>query len=251
MGDGLTIRGRGVTMRGTLGPGEFGFVIKESGLQGWEGLPEGRREAVQRALSHGEFDVPVKLPARVITVDGHIIARSPFDLNRMAHQINGWGATGDRFPLTVELQGETLTSTVRCVRREAVDSGSRGGDFCAGEFQVQLIAADPRKYAAGDTYPASPSVWVPSRGNFPAHPIIEIPDAPSSYSVSSPGGTFSVTGAPAGGAHRIDMSTGRVTRDGVWLPDAGRGDLWAVPDGTQWQHTLSAPGMVLLRDTYV
>lgn len=251
MGDGLTIRGRGVTLRGRLGPGEYGILIGPNGLQGWEGLPSGRREAVQRALSHGEFDVPVKLPARVITVTGTVVARSAFDLNRMCQQINGWGAAGDRFPLVVELQGETLTATVRSISREAVDTGNRNGQIYTAEFQVQMLAPDPRKYAAWKSYAASPSVWVPSRGNFPAHPVIEILSAPASYTVSSPGGTFSVTGAPAGGTHRIDMSTGRVTRDGVWLPDAGRGDLWAVPDGTQWQHTLSTPGTVLLRDTYV
>lgn len=251
MGDGLTMRGRGVTLRGVLGPEEFGFLIKDKGLQGWEGLPEGRREAVQHALAHGEFDVPVKLPARVITVDGYVIARTAFDLNRMCHQIRGWGAAGDRFTLSVELQGETLASMVRSVKRDAVDTGDRSGGFYSAEFQVQMIAADPRKYAAVESFTATPSAWVASRGNFPTHPVIEIPDAPSAYTVTSPGGTFAVTGAPSGGTHRIDMSTGRVTRDGVWIPDAGRGPLWAVPDGTQWEHTLSAPGRVLMRHNFV
>lgn len=252
---GLTIRGRGITLRGDLGPDEFGFLIKERGLQGWEGLPAGRREAMVRTLSHGEHDVPVRLPARTVTVDGHVIARSEYDLNRMCHQINGWGAAGDRFTLAVELQGETLTATVRSILREAVDSGARDGSFYLADFQVQFVAPDPRKYAAEqeafDVSTAGGSVMVPSRGNFPAHPVIEIPGAPSSWSVTSPAGTFSVTGAPAGGTHRVDLRTGRVYRNGGWLPGVGRGRLWAVPNGTQWAHTLSAPGRVLIRDTYV
>lgn len=254
MSDGLVIRGGGVTLRGTLDREEFGFLIKDEGLQGWEGLPAGRRNALVRPLSHGEHDVPVKLPARTITVDGHVIARSAYDLNRMCHQIRGWGATGDRFPLSVMLQGETLTSTVRSILRDAVDSGHRDGGFYSAVFQVQLVAADPRKYAESEKYTvsvANGSVLVPSRGNFPAHPVIEIPNAPSSYAVSSPAGGFAVSGVPAGGTHRIDMRTGRVYRDGVWLQGAGRGRLWAIPNGERWAHFLSVPGRVVVRDTYV
>lgn len=254
MGDGLTIRGRGVTLRGILGPDEFGFLIKGNGLQGWEGLPAGRRQAIVRSLSHGEHDVPVRLPARTITVDGHVVARSAYDLNRMCHQIQGWGATGDRFPLTVELQGEVLTASVRSILRDATDTGDRDGSFYTAPFQVQFVASDPRKYAEPVAYTVASgggSVRVPSRGNFPANPVIEIPSAPSSYTVSSPAGTFTVNGATAGGTHRIDMRTGRVTRDGAWMPNVGSGRLWAIPDGAQWEHFLSAPGRVIVRDTYV
>lgn len=252
MGDGLTVRGRGITLKGTLGPDEFGFLIKDDGMQGWEDLPAGRRQAIARVLSHGEHDVPVKLPGRVITIDGHVIAKSVYDLRRMSHQIRGWGATGDRFPLTVSLQGETLTSNVRSILRQATDTGDRGGDFVSAEFQVQLFAADPRKYAEPVTYQApSGTVLVPSEGNFPTYPVIEIPSAPSSYSVSSPGGTFTVTGAPAGGTHRIELSSGRVYRNDVWLAGFGRGRLWAIPDGEQWQVSMSAPGRVIMRPAFV
>lgn len=252
----LEIRGEGLVIRGEF-PflDEGGLFLGKGGMQGWQGLPARRREAIARSLSDGEHDVPVRLPARSITLDpGVILATSEFDLQRRCDQVNGWGATGRRFPLTVDHLGQTLTAYVRVVRSEGVDERQTTGSLLVGSFSAQLVASDPRKYAEPVTYTvaaANGSVWVPSRGNFPAHPVIEIPNAPSSYAVSSPAGGFAVSGVPSGGTHRIEMRTGRVTRDGVWLQGAGSGRLWAVPNGTQWEHFLSAPGRVIIRDTYV
>lgn len=252
----LEIRGDGRVIRGApSSSAPTGLFVGRDGLQGWQGLPARRREALVRALSDGEHDVPVRLPARVITIDpGHILASSEFDMQQLCDEANGWGARGNRFGLTVEQLGQTLTSTVRVIAAEAYDRQRRAGGMLVGSWAATLVASDPRKYAPPVTYEVSSaggSVWVPSRGNFPAHPVIEIPSAPSSYTVSSPGGVFAVTGATAGGTHRVDMRTGRVTRDGVVMNNIGRGQLWAVPDGTQWEHTLSVPGRVLIRDTYV
>ncbi|MFF7683158.1 hypothetical protein ACFZA2_10385 [Microbacterium sp. NPDC007973] len=190
-----------------------------------------------------------------MTIDpGVILAESEDDLRQWCDQVNGWGAASGSFDLTVGHLGQVLTATVRVIQAEAVDSQRRSGRLLRGSFSVQFVAADPRKYAAPRTFvvdAAGGSVWVKSKGNFPSHPVIEFPNAPSSYSVSSPGGMFTVSGVDAGGTHRIDMRTGRVTRDGAWMPGAGSGRLWAVPNGTQWQHFLSAPGRVILRDAYV
>lgn len=252
----LEIRGEGRVIRGAPSrEAETGLFVGWEGWQGWQGLPARRREALLRSLGDGGHDVPVRLPERVITIDpGIILADSEFDLQRWCDQVNGWGARGGRFPLTVKHLGQTLTATVRVLQAEAVDMQRRSGRHLRGSFSAQLVAADPRKYAEPGTYKVDTAggfVWVPSRGNFPAHPVIEIPNAPSSYAVSSPAGGFAVSGVPSGGTHRIDMRTGRVTRDGVWLQGAGAGRLWAVPGGTQWQHFLSAPGRVIIRDSYV
>ena len=253
----LEIRGEGRVIRGAPSPSaETGLFVGRDGLQGWQDLPARRREAMVRALADGEHDVPVRLPARVITIDpGIILARSEFELQRWCDQMNGWGAGGGRFTLVVTHLGQTLSASVRVIASKGVDRQRRAGGFLEGSMSAQLVAADPRKYAEEQDpfVVAAPggNVLVPSRGNFPAHPVIEIPSAPSSWTVTSPAGVFTVTGATAGGTHRLDMRTGRVTRNGVWMPQVGVGPLWAVPDGTQWAHVLSAPGRVLIRDTYV
>ena len=253
----LEIRGEGLVIRGAPSPSaKTGLFVGRDGLQGWQGLPVRRREALVRALADGEHDVPVRLPARVVTIDpGIILAPSEYDLQRWCDQVNGWGARGGRFTLTVKHLGQELTASVRVLASEGIDMQRRSGKLLRGSFSAQLVAADPRKYAVDWSRlvvsSSGGTVDVPSRGNFPAHPVIEIPDAPSSWSVTSPAGVFSVVGATAGGTHSVDMRNGRVFRDGVWMQGVGHGRLWAVPNDTQWEHMLSAPGRVLIRETYV
>lgn len=252
----LEIRGEGRVLRGAPTPeAETGLFVGLDGLQGWQGLPARRRETLSRTLSAGEHDVPVRLPARVITIDpGHILARHETEMREHCDAMNGWGAGGRRFELAVTHLGQTLKAMVRVISSEGIDLQRRSGGILHGSMAATLVAADPRKYAAAVGYPiadAGGTSYVQSRGNFPAHPVVEFPNAPSSYSVTSPGGVFTVTGAASGGTHRVDLRTGRVTRSGVWLPGVGRGQLFAIPNGTHWPVTLSAPGRVVIRDTYV
>lgn len=250
----LTISGLGRVVRGApTADHQTGLFVGKNGFQGWEGLPAGRREALARAMGHGEHDTPVKLPSRVITIDGWIIAHTMLELRRFSQSVTGWGATGDRFPLLVDHQLQMLTAMVRRISAEAPDTGTRWGRFLKARFQVQFLAADPRRYGGGHIYPdagSATSISVEHDGNFPAYPVVEIPAAPANYTITSPAGVFTVAGATAGGTHRVDLRTGRVTRDGVAMP-VGRGRLWAVPDGQRWTHVLSAPGRVLIEDTYV
>lgn len=230
-----------------------GLFVKPNGFTGWDGLPASRREALARAVQHGEHDVPTFLPSRIVTIDGWILARDQTDLIDQMQAVTGVGATGDRKKMTVDHLGQQLNAIGRRLLADAADTGSRRRHL--GEFQLQFVFANPRRY--GDTQLRSPSSGTSSsfvvshQGNFPASPVFEIPSAPSSYSISSPGGTFTVTGATAGGVHRVDMRTGRVTRDGVHMPGVGRGNLWAIPNGRGWAHSLSSPGRALVLDTFI
>lgn len=238
-----------------------GFIVKPGGFQGWQGLPAGRREALARAVEHGEHDVPVFLPARVVTIDAWVISNSVYELGHMGDNFVGIGATGARTRMTVALQGKNLYADGRRVLAEFDDSAYRNGHE-HGEAQLQMVFADPRKYGTTNVLPGSelvppdPTVTatqvdVFSRGNFPAYPVIEIPSAPASYTISSPGGTYTVTGATSGGLHSVDLRRGRVFRNGVEMPGVGRGDLWTVPVGAIWPHTLSVPGRVRIPDTSI
>uniref|UniRef100_UPI00055B0997 hypothetical protein n=1 Tax=Microbacterium paraoxydans TaxID=199592 RepID=UPI00055B0997 len=112
--------------------------------------------------------------------------------------------------------------------------------------------ADPRRYGETRELPSRGfPVPVANRGNFPAFPEVVVLDAPASYAITSPGGTFTVSGATAGGTHVVNLRNGRVTRNGVEMFDVGRGSLWAVPPGPAWEHVITAPGLVRITDTYV
>lgn len=231
-----------------------GFIVQQDGLQGWQGLPSGRREALTRAVEHGEHDVPVFLPSRVVTVDGWVLADSAQELGHMGDKIVGLGATGDRLRVTVDMHDAPRWADGRRISSEFTDSGSRRNGAFYGTFQLQFVFADPRKYGDENVWPktdTATSISVAHYGNFPAYPLIEIPSAPSSYSIASPLGTYTITGATAGGTHTVDLRRGRVFRNGVEMFDVGRGNLWTVAPGLPLLHTLSVPGRVRINDTYV
>lgn len=249
----LEIRADGCVIRGG-NRHSSGLIVKPGGFQGWLGLPAGRREALARAVSHGEHDVPVYLSSRVVTIDGYVVADDEYHFGHLIERLNAIGGTGSRFRLSVDMHEENRWADVRRVSCTVDDPGYQGGALVA-EFQLQMVAADPRKYGATSVFPksgASTVVYVSHMGTFPAFPVVEIPDAPSGYSFVPPGpGRFTVAGATAGGTHLVNLRTGRVFRNGVEMPGVGSGDLWAVPPGEEWQHTLSVPGFVRIDDTYI
>lgn len=251
----LNITGLGRVLRGTPTPADpFGLFVTKNGLQGWQSLNGRRREALARAVSHGEHDVPVRLPSRVVTVDGVAIGRGLELLQVLNSRVSSWGATGQRFPLTVDHLGQVLTADVRTLLADVEDNWTRRQGKYVAKFQVQFVAADPRRYGELEVAPKAgyaTSIPVSHRGNFPAHVVVEIPSAPAAYTVQTPVGTFTVSGALAGETHRIDTKTGRVTRDGLWMQGVGRGPLWAVPEGDTWVHTLSVPGRVLIQTPFI
>lgn len=255
---GLEIRVDGCTFQGEVRGSRTGLFVEPDGFQGWQGLPAGRREALARAVQHGEHDVPVYLPSRVVTVDFWGVADSEHELAHLADRVAGIGATGEPTRMVVSLRGRTTYAVGRRMLSEFDDSGID----LHGRGQLQFVFADPRKY--GDTailpgdrlIPRNPdatatSINVAHYGNFPAFPVVVIPSAPAAYTVSAGGKTFTVSGATAGGTHEVHLRTGRVFRDGVEMPGVGRGPLWSVPAGVPLVHTLSVPGRVRIADTFV
>lgn len=239
-----------------------GLYVARQGLQGWGGLPAGRREALALAVQHGELDVPVYLPSRVITIDGHIIAPSEYKIDNLAKRLTGIGAPGGQISLSVDHRGTTLTARARRILAEVDETVTRHGRHLRCGFQLQLVCADPRQYGDWGTLPGdrlippdpgavATSIDVDHRGNFPAYPVVAIPSAPAAWTVSAGGRTFSVSGATAGGVHTADLRSGRVYRNGVEMPGVGQGALWTVPAGQGLLHTLSAPGRVRIQDTFV
>lgn len=229
-----------------------GLFVQPGGFQGWEGISNTRRESLARAVEHGEHDTPVYLGSRVVTIDGWVLAPTEDELVHLSSSVVGLLGTG-RIQVTIDHRGRTLWANARVTTAECEDTGNSSPPFRA-EFQLQLTFADPRRYGETNVLPetgVATSIPVFHRGNFPAYPVVEIPSAPASYSITSPGGVFTVSGAQAGGTHTVDMRRGRVFRNGVEMFDVGRGDLWSVPPGASWTHTLSVAGRVRILNTYV
>lgn len=93
-------------------------------------------------------------------------------------------------------------------------------------------------------------VGVSHQGNFDAHPVFELTDAPAAYSVASEFGTLTVSNVPAGGVQRLDTRTGRVTRNGV-VVGVARGPLWTIPPGRVIPHSCTAQAWALTPNTYI
>lgn len=232
----------------------WGLFVRKDGFQGWGGLPAGRREVLARAVTHGEHDTPVYLPSRVVTIDGWAIESSPVKLQYLLDTVAGLGAPGQLTRMSVTQWGRELHADGRRLLSEADDQGRWQGPNIRAAFQLQVLFPDPRKYGAVEEFPESgraTAFTLRHRGNFPSFPVIEIPSAPSAYTVTSPGGTFVVSGATSGGLHLVELRTGRVTRNGVLMEGVGRGDLWAVPAGEDWAHTVSVPATGRIADTFV
>jgi hypothetical protein len=229
----------------------YGLFLKPDGFQGWTGLANARREELARAVAHGDFDVPVFLGSRVVTIDGWAIGESRADLQHRKDVLAGLLGTGREVTRVTQDQ-ESRWAYSRVVLADPEEAVRRIRRGVVSSFQVQLVLADPRKYGDVNPFP-SRGVPVPvgHKGNFPAFPEFTFENPPSSYSITSPGGTFVVTGATAGGTHVVNLRNGRVYRDGVEMFDVGRGDLWAVPAGVPWPHTTSAGCMIRIPDTFV
>jgi hypothetical protein len=230
----------------------WGLFVVKKGLQGLNGLPAGRRESLARAAQHGEHDTPVYLPSRVVTIDGVAIEKSVDELHHLLDSLTGIGAAGDSLRVQFTRWDTVRWADGRRISADADDEGRWLGRKVWAPFQIQFVFPDPRLYGEARSFPFSGSaVRVFHYGNFPASPKFTIPSAPSSYSISWPGGFFSVTGATTGGTHVVDMLTGRVTRNGVWMPGVGRGPLLTVPPGQQVQVSMSVPGTGLIIDPFV
>ncbi len=231
----------------------YGLFVGPDGFQGWAGIATTRREALARAVEHGEHDAPVYLGARVITIDGWVLAPTESELVHESESVTGL-LSGQRERITVTHLGMTRWADGRAMLATA-DPGHRVRPrLYQAAFQVQITCADPRRYGEEQTFPRAGTdraIPVSHRGNFPAYPVIEIPNAPAAYTITSPGGVFAVAGAPAGGTHTVDLRRGRVFRNDVEVFDVGVGNLWAVPPGERWQHTLSTAGLVRITDTYI
>lgn len=222
------------------------FVLDQDGIKGvWEGV-DVRREDTARPLSHGSFDAPVFLASRVIPVSGHISAPSGAELVHEMNRLTGLLATGGTGRLSLEDDSGVTYLDVRLGAATQITQL----DATTARFLVTFWAPDPRRY--GETHSYSSGASVRHYGTFPSPVSVTIPSAPSAYTITSPAGVFSVSGATASGTHVVDLRTGRVTRNGSLMLGVSSGPTWEMPPGASWVHTVSTgTGTIKVRDTFV
>lgn len=233
-----------------------GLFVAPGGFQGWDdGGGETRQQNVERPGAHGLFDLPIYQGARVVTIDGHALAWSEYELGKLRRQVAAIGARGPRFRVFVEHQGETLSGVFRRGAKPTFeDAGVRHGLHRA-RFMIQLVAADPRLYGKDREYSAGEPVV--HYGNFPAAPWFEVVGPHPAYSIGAGAKLFVVdTAVPAGSTDTISMASGWARRDGVLLrTSVSRADTWEVQPGLPGLvHMFSGDSSkftVRVTDTYV
>lgn len=215
---------------------EDAFLIDPRSFATWVGGAEVSREVVERAGRHGAFFAHGYLGAKVTAINGQILAPSQRAYEKKKALLTGMlvGRTGR---MTVQEETRTTWADVGLSRQATVTD--YGGDSCAGMFQVEVWSEDPFVYGEMRSFGPAASVEAYHRGNTAAAPRLVVPNGAASYSISSPGGTFTVAGITAGGTHEIDMRNGWVYRDGAIVWGVGSGDLWEIPAGPAWTHSIS------------
>lgn len=250
----LLVRVGGMDFRGYGDSDEYGYWIEKGGWDGWETAPSASDEDTARPLAHGTTNGPQYLDAREVVQSGFFRARSVDELGKMALNLSRLLADGGTEKVSVRQNGLWLSATARRGITQPKIVTESDGYLHVGEYEITYRMPDPRKYGTSLNEVPTRELGVPlaigHKGNFDAFPVYEFLDPPSSYTVTSEFGTLTVSGVPAGGKHRVDSRTGRVTRDGVAVGSV-RGRLWTIPPGRTIDHILSIPGWVITPDTYI
>lgn len=253
----LELRFPGLTIYGApnQSPALPGFYLARKGFEGWDDGVSGRRERIDITGGHGEYDLPVLRGARLVTLKGHALARSPFELGQLRSQIMGLGADGDKVRMHVEHHGRVLWADVRRLDATFEDVGSDGTRTRA-EWALDLLAADPRKYGTETRSFTGGTVLAHHFGNFPAkiQAVVRGPRA-AGYEITGPGGRKVVVSQALETLdhHTIQFWSGRVYRNGTrQLGALTVFQPWTVPPGPPTAMSCSSGPMTInITDTYI
>ncbi|MGK9222073.1 MULTISPECIES: phage tail domain-containing protein [unclassified Microbacterium] len=227
------------------------YLIDPQAFATWRGGGDVRREVVPRPGRHGSYYADGWLDSKVVPIKGHILAESQEDFEEMRRNLEGFLVGRTAKMVVAEDDGITTYGTVGLSRQALVTP--YGGDSYAGTFLVEVWSEDPIRYAVQpNRFGPATSVTVSHRGTVDAPALLRVTGAPSSYTVTSDLGTYTVSGITAGGTHEIDLSTGWVYRDGALVQGVGSGDVWEIPPGLPGVvHTTSAGQLtVIVPDAY-
>jgi len=133
---------RGLTFVGSRGDGSRPWFDT---IEGWEELPDTRRDSTPRPGNHGSFDSAVWSDERVVVLSGACMSATDRDAQLMAlSSVMTLGGSGPE-DLTVTHAGRTLTAGARLKRFKAPP----GRDWASGRFTwaVEWACPDPLRYS--------------------------------------------------------------------------------------------------------
>lgn len=240
----------GVMFYGDATP-DVTFTLDHEALDGLFGGAGVRDMSVARPVAHGSFRLPQYRDVKVLPLTGLVLTDSLFAQQQEMGRLAGLLADGRSGVLTLDTEVGSRWCTVMLADAPDVSIVVPG---TVAKYQLLLRADDPRLYGERRQFSGT-SVSVHHMGNFPASPVIEVDGPRAAYTVTGPGGKqFQVsTALPAGQTDRIDLRTGKLTRNGsVAVGVVGRADVWTIPPGKQSTMSISVGSMTVnVTDTYM
>lgn len=204
---------------------EVGFTIRPGGFTGWtDPVPARRPSGAAREGQHGDFDEPVHLQSRVMSVSGKCWSRNAYELEEFGILLAGLGADGGRFPVEVTHAGRTLWAWAR---RGAAPRFEESPALGYAEYEFDFWMPSPFKYgdvresvSAGDSVNFGNVAAAHHRGNTDALPRFTVTATSNigavGYQLKGKGRTFEVPGPlNVGQTDEVDFRSRTVRRDGV------------------------------------
>ena len=212
------------------------FTVDHGSLKGWFEAPGVRRNDEPRPLADGSFTAPTFRAGRSVSWSGLILTKTPAEQHHAMEQLAGMCSGQGLSRLTVQHESHATWADVQIMQPPEVTVEAYGR---VARYDVELWAPDARRYGELRSFANGTNVY--HRGNAPAFPVVRIGTGSASYDITWQGRTFRVSGAPSGGVHRVDMRTGRLTRNNVPVLGAvARAETSPLPPGARWSYAVSA-----------
>lgn len=212
------------------------FTVENGALKGWFESPGVRRQDAPRPLGDGSFTAPTYRAGRSIAWSGLIHTTSPGEQRHALEQLAGLCEGRGLSRLSVQHESHATWADVQLAQAPEATVLVYGK---LARYDVELWAPDARRYGELRSFTNGSNVY--HRGNAPAFPVVRIGTGAASYDITWQGRTFRVSGAPSGGVHRVDMRTGRLTRNGTPVLGAVvRAETSPLPPGARWSYAVSA-----------
>ncbi|MEW2459813.1 hypothetical protein [Microbacterium sp. K41] len=202
----------------------LGFHLVD--LAGWTESPEVVRERIKRPTADGTFPTPVTFDERTVRMSGFMVAANHTKLEHSSAWFRGLAKASGQL-IVEDAYGEFWTPGKVTAARFA-----NHGFAPEGQWSLEVVAEDPRKYGQVRPYPAgTPAVHF---GTSDAVPRLLVGAGSGGYTVTGPGGRVVTVPSPPNAAHVISFAEGGLFLNGVRQVGAiSVLQPWVIPAGIE------------------